>query len=161
MESTSDAPRIVWAVTSGEYSDYRVRALFEREGDAHSAMATGLGDDVAEFRLYSAGAKLPEKVGYWRAFVSVDRDGVPDSRGVVAYADEDWSSNPAFRPPRRPRVTVNRVWGHGVTDLMAEALTEDAAKKALHDRVAKMRAEALDREALKPKPGAKPNRGRK
>ena len=38
----------VYAATSGEYSDYRVRHIFAREEDAR---AYALGDDVEEFEL--------------------------------------------------------------------------------------------------------------
>lgn len=166
----SEKPRTVYAVTSGSYSDHHVLALFERREDAAAAVAAGLGatnydtaNDIEEFTLFPAAA-LPRKVGYWAAYLGLKGDGSPDGRTEVwAQPREGWTGVDGEIPGRRPRVEVHAVpWDRSPDspvsryNVSAHAMTQEAAVKAVSDAVAKLRAEILEREALKPKPGQKP-----
>jgi hypothetical protein len=155
----ADEPRTVYAVTSGEYSDYCVLAVFDRREDAeHAVRELRLGDDWKELILYPA-ETFPRKVGWWSAYALVLKNGDLEYP-VRAYAQEDWTSDPSFTEPTRPHsaVTPYPYGGGRGWNVNARAMTEEAAVKSCSDAVAKLRAEILEREALKPKPGQKPRR---
>jgi hypothetical protein len=138
--------RKIWAVEEGSYSDYSVKALFERQEDADAAHAAGLGDDVSEFVLFGPG-ELPRKVGYWRAYGRLFLDGRRE--GPRAYPQSGWSSIGEFDPPTRPKVTEYRPMP-GFIDFHSEAMTEKAAIKAVSDRMAQRAAEALEPQSMLP-----------
>ncbi len=133
-------PRIVYAVTSGEYSDYRVEAIFEMQAGAEQAQRAGLGDGIIEITYYPAGAPGPTAVTVWRAGGEVRLDGTGWTN--EAYSRTEWTADPTFRPPIRPRVQEHSM--HASISVSAEALTKEAAEKAVSDRVAKLRAERLE-----------------
>lgn len=124
---------------------------------------------VEEFSLFAPGV-LPRKVAYWRAFAAVNADGtareVRAGETLVVNREEGWTGIDPDIPGRRPTVAVHEVrWNHEspvmYRDIRVVASSEQAAIKAASDTVARLRAEAIERESLKPKPGQKPNRGRR
>lgn len=134
-------PIKAWAVTAGEYSDYSVCAVFERQGDADQAMLAGLGDDTREIMYYPAGAELPRRVGYWRAWGTI----WPDDRveGPTANPEEMWTSFVAEPvPTKRAVLRENEYLGR--VSIVAECLTEAGALKAVADRIAQRRSERLE-----------------
>ena len=48
----------LWAITSGEYSDYNVDAVFDTEEDARAAIALGLGEEVERKILWDNASRL-------------------------------------------------------------------------------------------------------
>ena len=131
-------PKTVYMVTDGEYSDYRIRAVFELQADAEQAQQAGLGDDVAAIVLYAAGAPLPAKQTIWLASCYLN----PGNHRVTAFSQEVWSCDPDWLRSDRPVVEEWRSPTGG--SVQATAHTEEAARKAAADRAAKIRAEALE-----------------
>lgn len=137
-EITPPEMSTLWAVTSGEYSDFGVNAIFETEAEARAAIGW-LGDDVQELDYYRAGDK-PERREIWTA-----RSGRIDANGAMypsaqATVNHPWT--PPRRPSDRPRVTVEREGTF--TWVTVEAPTKELAEKTLYDRIAKVRAELLE-----------------
>lgn len=130
----------IWGIADGEYSDYRVLALFEREEDARAALANGMGDDVQEFDFVRAGGPLPRKVAIWDANSGLSVDGDPDRVTVHRY--ERWVTD-VSDPTKRPTVEewdMDYRFGHRI---VVTAGSEEAARKVLADRMAKWRAAKL------------------
>jgi hypothetical protein len=133
----------LWAVTSGEYSDYRVIAMFEREEDARAALEAGLaGDycpDVTQLPYFPAGVK-PRRVTVHRAAATAYRKGKLADVAVRTYSEVEWvfGQNPA---PQRPRVRESR-WANGsAIGVVVECANAELAEKALRDRLARLYAE--------------------
>lgn len=108
--------REVWAVTSGEYDDYRVDCLFEVEADAHAAYVAGVGEDVQSFRLYGPG-EMPRKAMVWevRAHATIDH----------AYAAAH-----RWRPDEPPRLDPQprEVWTHVEPNIVELSVTGGPAR---------------------------------
>lgn len=155
----AQAPRTIWAVSSGEYSSWNVNALFERREDADAAVAAGFGEDVQEYPLYPAGT-VPTRIDYWAAAAEVTAKGsliIENSfKGIWVRPQVEWTGR-GFVLPRRPRVQLS-LTHMGRTHVSVEAASQEEALKACSDAVAKLRAEAIERESLKPQPGQKPVR---
>ena len=128
----------VWAVTSGEYSDYSVCGIFDTEDDAKAAVALGLGEDVCQFPYYPKGDK-PVRRELWQITVSVRADGTLNHPATKAWPHKKWVS--VSTPTDRPWVEREDEGGH--TWLEVYAPTKEQAEKVLHDRVAQVRAEKL------------------
>ena len=132
-------PKTVYMVTDGEYSDYRIRAVFELEADAERAQQAGLGDNVAAIMLYPADAEAPTKQTIWLASCYLSSS---NPYRVTAFSQEVWSCDPDWLQSDRPVVQEWRSPTGG--SVQATAHTEEAALKAAADRAAKIRAEALE-----------------
>lgn len=137
--------RTVFAVTEGEYSDFRYKAIFEDRDDADQARANDLGDDVHEIRYYPRGAPLPDKVVVWIAGAEVSDDGsfwCAAAEPRVWLSEIRWTCSDDVPDLTRPDVHLIRT-GLGSTNIRVEAATGEAALKACADRTAKLRAEIL------------------
>lgn len=130
----------LWAVTSGEYSDYSVDGIFETEEDARAAVRLGYGEDVKPIDFFRAG-DAPVKRLVWYA-----RSGPITPEGVVANgwdreARQEVTWKAASAQLDRPEVEQDRegdrIW------IYVEAPTKELAEKVLHDRIAQARAELL------------------
>lgn len=134
----------LWAVTSGEYSDYSVNAVFETEEGAREAIALGLGEDVRALDYYRTGDK-PVRRETWIAYsgrIEADGSRTPGSMNMVPReAGRMTSWAPSSRPTDRPTVTEDRE--RGGLWITVEAPTKEMAEKVLHDRIAKARAELM------------------
>lgn len=146
-------PRTVYAVSSGDYSDYIVHFLFVTETDAQRhAEQRRLGDRheesrVEEFTLFDEG-ESPARIGRHSAWISLTGDG------EIAHEDEhfdvEWGHS-AADALTRPRVTVRGSYAYGGRYMIrAEAASRDAAWKAARDRAAKMKAELVEHADLTP-----------
>ncbi len=141
-----EGPRIVYAVTDGEYSDFRYKAIFEDRADADQARANGLGYDVQEIRYYPKGAAPPTMVTVWKAGAEVDPDGsfwCGAAHPRVYGSDRLWTSDTHLPDLSRPVVNAHGSTS-GRTYIRVAAATEEAALKACSDRTAKLRAEILE-----------------
>lgn len=134
--------RTVWGLTAGNYSDYRVLALFTtREAavtaeEAHNADVGQWGEQgaIAEFDLYD---ELPEKDTVWRIEERIAEDGTTSGYSETSEARLPWNHG-YFMPTRvqseyydHIRPARLRVWG---TD-------QQAVRQAFSDRKAQIRAE--------------------
>jgi hypothetical protein len=133
--------RTVWAVTDGEYgeySDYRIKALFETKEAADAARKSGLGDNVDEMPYYPAGVPGPRKHSYWLAFAT-RRD---DEMWVEGhhYREDDWDCDEP--PVRRPRVFMHETGSWASMRVVAR--TEEAAIKVRADKIAQLNAAAIE-----------------
>lgn len=129
----------LWAVSSGEYSDYSVNAVFDTEEDARAAVALGVGDDVLEMDYYRSGDR-PVKRHVWFAHSGrITAEGVHERANLSANVHEIWT--PESRLASRPVVREQRE-GKGVW-VDVQAPTKELAEKVLHDRIAKVCAELL------------------
>lgn len=131
--------RTVWAVISGDYSDYRVHALFEDKADADDAAAR-IGLEVEEFDLYSPGdrslRRLPE---HW-AYCDVTSEGVLRERPVeLPYTTIGDSPPPTNVWVRDRDVGANKEYVVGAT-----AATEEAARKSVRERAAQVAAMVVE-----------------
>ena len=152
--------RTVWAVTSGEYSDFRVLAIFEWGADAEAAKALGMGDDVVELPYFPPGV-VPQKHEYSIASGVVMHDNLDAVPRVYAYPQVAWTGTDSEIPaPRqRPIVTVDV---NPVSDapgsppfrtiVRVVARSQASATKVCSDRLAKIRAEAIEHAAAMKKP---------
>lgn len=100
-------PKIVWAVTSGSYSDYRVRALFEDEATAKSVVATQKDhydwslDGIEGLVFYPAG-EVPSQVPCHYMQVEIWDDGHLSNERAESQNRWDWDEVEDF--PVRPKV---------------------------------------------------------
>lgn len=143
----------VYVVTEGSYSDYGIRAIFRTREVAEEAIALGLGEDVEEYTVHD---KAPTRVAWWRArWVSNTKIltdspdgkayGVPvESMEIEPWSGASWSIEPAYLPPKRPKVDINeQTLPTGQTRIYIYAFgrTRDAVIKAVADRRAQWLAE--------------------
>lgn len=136
--------RRLWAVTTGEYSDYRVNAVFEREEDARAFIDSGFGSDsygadVTEMPYVPAGVR-PRRLTVHCTSATAYRRGKLGDVAVRTYSEVVWDlgDNPA---PRRPRVWENR-WADGsAVSVNAACSNPTLAEKAVRDRLARLYAE--------------------
>jgi hypothetical protein len=133
--------RIVHAVTSGEYSDYRVLAIFETEEGALAANNAGLGDDYQELILFTDGEVPKKTITAWHAHARVGRyQGPPVVHPVEAWDYHDANPTPAQIYTGRPEVT-EREYVKGDFVITVRAATRDAALKACSERYGKLLAQ--------------------
>jgi|SRR5215467_1741803 len=127
----------VWAVASGEYSDYRVHGVFVTEEDAQAAIALGYGAGnyekafTEEMWLYEAGEK-PEVHDRWIVSQRIGADGSPGEMSVRC-------ERTAHDPTPLDEVEAHD-YGH---QFVASGFNREAAIKSVSDRIAKKRAEIL------------------
>lgn len=143
----------VWAVTDGEYSDYRVVAVFETEADAVKAMTAGLGDDTTELDYYDPSTQ-PQR----RQWINL---GVHVKTGSAEVVNWYWGSDPdegkepsplqRWHHPTRPKIEQRvakitaRAYGPDpVWRIEVEGIDTKRTRKVFYDLVAKTRAEIIE-----------------
>lgn len=132
----------LWALTSGEYSDYRVHAVFASkevaEATARRYSEDGLsGSSVDHYSVTpmpledaAAPENVPSRVIVWQAWRGTgDRDVSTFSMVVTPW-----------EAPVRPEVVVSRQPG-GRFHVRAEGRSKEAVVKAVADRWAQHQAE--------------------
>jgi len=140
-------PRKIYVAESGEYSDYHVICAFESEEDAQRA---NVGDGVKEMILYPIGVEPVETHLGWTLTAKVHLDGhVEDYLPPHRSTHYDWEVDTSATPmPKRPNVDVrdfthSPMWGNTWL-VTATGRDLETVKKAMADRVAHIRAEAMD-----------------
>lgn len=144
--SDVQAPRMIYVAECGEYSDYHVICAFESEEDAIRA---NVGDGVKTMVLYPPDVEPVETHLGWTLTSCVSTAGeaseyMPPQRSV----HYDWEIDAAPAPmPERPNVEVtdrraSASWGNCWL-ITATGRDLEAVKKAMSDRVAHLRAEAM------------------
>lgn len=133
--------QIAWAVVSGEYSDYRIHAVFERREDAEAAEVAGLGDDIHEIDYCPAGV-LPTKVmvhEYWAMAHPEGKlaDCPVHTRGGEAVFD----FGDGTAAPKRPVIHEGSRSPGCAIYVEARCASAALAEKALRDRLARLYAE--------------------
>lgn len=143
--------RTVFSVSAGEYSDYRVEALFEDRADAETTAAR-TGWYVEEFDLYGPGNSdvvKPRVQVHATAWIdsagrindnvdvrtyAVDHDEEPDHLPAV-YSSRHW-------PERRPDGTIQMDYGRNGEYYQVKAYADDVttAQKAVRERAAQIAA---------------------
>ena len=119
--------RIIWAASSGSYSDYGVDVLFETKKDAQAYVDYGFAEHVEEFKLYPAGYR-PVVTKLYTAFAAswLDEMQTNDHNRV----DDDGSIT---REYRHPKVSVSDL-GDKYWSVNALCLDREGAIKACADR---------------------------
>lgn len=144
-------PTRIWAVSSGEYSDYGVNAVFIREEDARAAVQAGYGCDVEEFDLYTHG-KVPAKTerATYRAALDPATGEQVDDRfigTVEAQAKPDVSQewhHPSKRPKCETSVQLQHPGLEGHLVVRVAGTNNARTRKVFHDLLAKTRAECVE-----------------
>lgn len=121
----------VYVVTSGEYSDFRIEAIFETRQDADACVTRGAGEDVAEYELYGPGDDTfrLRKVFYTHVLITPD--------GVIGESKSDMQSWPSTQDKELFVSASVGPWVHQWR-VDAVAATRDAAVKAVRERAAKV-----------------------
>lgn len=131
--------RTVWSVSSGEYSDYSVTALYENKADALTMAARHHGY-VQEFELYSPGDLSRRRATGWTSTIKVKFDGTvgqPDTQ-EIRYGEMDDQGLVDERPLELRLGRERAIFVNGYGD------TEERAVKGAKDRAAKTASELLD-----------------
>ncbi len=133
--------RTIWAVTDGEYDDYRVEFLFETEDDARRAIDAGVGDNVEQMILFGPGEQ-PRKVTLYYARAEVCHDpvhprGHNDREPYVTAGRPSWELPP-------DRMGLERSTNGAHTWFSAEGEDRDATLKLVTDAWSAFRAAKLD-----------------
>lgn len=144
--SNDQQPRELYAVSEGDYSDYRIRALFEREEDAEQARALGLGDRVETILLYPSGL-LPQRQPRWQAQATIWTDGYMNGGGTVrTQPRHTWPEvdDPALLNQQFPPVEIRENPARNGWTVYVYSDSEERARKICSDEVAKLKAQALE-----------------
>jgi hypothetical protein len=138
------APRKIYVIEQGEYSDYSVICAFESEEDATRVCA---GYDVKEMVLYPPGVDPVETHLGWTLTARVHPDGSTDEYMPPKHSvHHDWENTAAPMPwQERPHVDVKDLRHNSWACWLLTATGRDleTVKKAMSDRVAHLRAEAM------------------
>jgi hypothetical protein len=138
--------RTVYAASSGAYSDYTVRALFEDRADAEATVArmnTSRFYDayVEEFDLFPAGSgdALVARPRY-EASLGVGMDGVL----IDAEPDVEFTTVDADVEPVSPPVCLETWDGRDSYEVSVMADDEPTAVKAVRERAARVAAQLVE-----------------
>lgn len=143
--------RTIYAVTQGEYDDYRVRALFEYKGDAETARAAGAGDAVEEFPYFPEG-NVPVPVKYWRAYGEYMHEDHTGTFNVSAIPVETWTGDREIPHSDQFPLIEIKVNPHGEgpdkgkpwrTTVAVHAMTEFVARETCLAELEMVKARAL------------------
>lgn len=127
MHGESSQARTVYMVTSGEYSDYDVVAIFEHEADAERYVEARMGERVEEMTLH---AEFPTIHTVYRATIYKHGGG-----GRTATPGELRETH--WRSDKRPEHRFSETnWA-----FEAEGPDRERAVKSVSDRYAKWKAE--------------------
>lgn len=142
---------LIYAVSTGAYSDYSVNAIFVRREDAEAAIAAGYlagsydKPEIEEFDLFEAG-ELPVKAAMIRHY-----GWVSTSNGDIDRQDEyrfDTWAHPSVKGGRAEVTTDIRPWPRYETATRMELTVSGPATKRTHkvftDALAKLRAECVE-----------------
>lgn len=133
--------RTVYVVTTGEYSDYAVQAVYEREEDAQ-ACAHRIGGDVEGYPLYPPGDDSFRERPRHYAHVDVNADGT--------FREEifEWSSSDLGDYERGLEADVIKVGAHHPDGpwfrVTTHAPTPAQAAKAARERAAQVSAALIE-----------------
>lgn len=135
----------IWAVTSGEYSDFRIVAVFATKADADAARERGMGDDVQEYPYYASGRRpVRVSVRHWKAVLDAKTGENVTCRwrrtesGEWSYDRTIWSHSTRL-PISKSLERNGDIW---FIEVMG--LPNDRTLKAFRDFVAKTRAEIVE-----------------
>lgn len=137
-----DKTETIYAVSTGSYSDYRVRATFELEEDAKiSAEAMNAQDEWAEARVevlsyYPAGQTPTSQTVYYHG-AHVQDNGVVTSEYDHGFVEWDFEAFQTFEN-NRPDVRFHR--GTGVGSLTVSGLDKQAVDQSFSDNLARIKA---------------------
>jgi hypothetical protein len=134
----SEQPRIVYAVSYGEYSDYGVHCLFTTR---ELAEAYGGADSVEEFELWD---RQPAKFDYWEMHAYVDPDevwwfGDSQQHAAVSKEPERTQLNESIHSLDHFALHVNETQP-GRFFVKAEGADRERVKTAFEAAVAECRA---------------------
>lgn len=121
----TDAPDIVYIVTSGEYSDYGIDSVWTTREAAEEAASTDRDARVEEWAVDTTETRTFLE---WRARVTPGAD--------VRVDDRPMQTNYHSRPEAYRASNGWYGWGYGPTP--------EHARKSLSDALAKAKAEALE-----------------
>lgn len=136
-------PKVIYAVTSGCYSDYRVLAVFTDKSTAErwaKALASESDSWVEEFDLVQRGI-APFRVTTWQQNAELYDDGRVDI-GELRSSDE-WAINTLYGiPPIRPQVRYVRALCHDNRGgrLEVRGAVRRAVLKVVSERIAMWKA---------------------
>jgi hypothetical protein len=125
----------VWLVESGEYSDYRVDAIFTTEEQANEFVANGGGKSVIEYPLDTWG---PEKAEYDFVF---DLEGNVIKEQVRAYVECPCDADAVYHATHREHDGRKYVSDFGGIKIMVYRGPRDKALKIASERYTRLRAE--------------------
>jgi hypothetical protein len=144
---TERKPQIIYGVTEGDYSDYRVRALFTTEKLAQAHADAGGGDSVESFSLYD---RAPVRVTVYSIGARIWPDGdvtseSPDRGEPEIRKRVEWEYGPLWGPTKPIREARTLQAPYAGKDWIVRVDGTDRAKvmKAFRDRVAEARARTL------------------
>jgi len=147
---------VLFGVSSGSYSDYRVHCVF---GDRAAAevFATTIDGFVEEFRAFD---HQPERVVWWEISVRLNADGSHFPREPGPFHREDWEFDVPHPISRRPRFDLlysepysgNGYGGPGQYGLFGHGLDRDACAQVISDHVAQWKAQNHKLHNAKPWP---------
>jgi hypothetical protein len=120
--------KVVYAVSSGEYSDYRVSCVFELREDAEQYInnVDDSGYRVEEFEFYSAG-RAPEFYTRWYVEIPIERMSNRDIGDMYVTSS---------------RVTHRPNFGYGSSSwfIFASGPDKERCVKSVSDRYARWKA---------------------
>jgi hypothetical protein len=130
MVGAEDSPkgRKIWAVTSGQYSDYEVNILFESKEDAEAYLAEGFGDSVEKFTIMPLGYRptitIVYRASYWHEMSSTS---YPKRLQIYAEKHVDDDGSVAAKYQELERIHYNYHPGHLIRMLHVDATVVEAA----------------------------------
>lgn len=144
MSRKPEGQKTVYAVVSGEYSDYRIHCLFptRRKAQAHADRRNRIeGCDAYDYGAHQVETHTlhengePEAVTIW---IATGDYGPRSQRTVSSNKRIVWDGSE--KPPARPYVNAHPL-RNGCGFVWGKAATEEAALKAVADRIARLNAE--------------------
>lgn len=136
--------KTIYAVASGEYSDYGIVALFDERPDAEALVAemnlTRPIDPafIQEFPLYAAGDRSLRRRHYFVGHVFVTAEGAIDGEPEI------WANDVlADKFPRHPAAQVTRT-GQGMWRIVKQGSDTTRVRKALREKAAWVATEIVE-----------------
>lgn len=133
--------RKVWAVTKGEYDDYRVCCLVETEEEAKKAVERGLGDDWEDFTLFTDG-EHPKQLTIWYAAAMIISGDVQSK----TWSDTEWEHDRPVTPVSAPVqvVRINSWNNRGDVSMSTYGIDREAVERAVSDKVKEIMRAGVD-----------------
>jgi hypothetical protein len=125
----------VYIITSGEYSDYRINAVFLDHEKAllYVERANGDNDRWQEYGIEEWDAN--EEVPFWGTVYSENAEIFPDQDAHF------WASGSWYEPIDKSGIEVRISEGNNRIFVSVKGVDEQRVKKVLSERVANVRAE--------------------
>lgn len=132
MTEQAQGPKMIYAVTTGEYSDYMIHAVFEAKPDAERVAGEfRMRAEVEEWTIFPAGDTTFRLRTMYRASFMVDSDGTPIDEVAVQQTADPGVDEPTLFDPHVI------TWGRAKTwTISAYGRTEEQARKALSEYAA-------------------------